>query len=101
MLEIPLIAYPNRSLQVILDGQECGIALYQRGERLYMDMDVGATRVITGAVCLDAVSIIQRAQSVFAGSLIFVDTQGNEAPEWHGLGTRWRLLYISAGEVVA
>lgn len=100
MVEIPLISVPAQGFQVLLDTQECTFSLYQRNARLFMDMDVGQTRVFTGAVCLDGVNILQAAQAVFSGSLHFVDTQQHEAPQWEGLGTRWLLVYVSAGEAV-
>ncbi|MEG2172380.1 MAG: hypothetical protein RRY29_03870 [Desulfovibrionaceae bacterium] len=97
MIEIPLIAVPSQSLQILLDGQECTISVYQRNARLYMDMDVGDVRVVTGAICLDGVNVVWHAQVVFTGSLHFVDTQGREAPQWAGLGSRWRMIFINAG----
>lgn len=100
MIEIPLMAVPFQGLQILLDGQECTLAVYQRNARLYMDMDVGDVRVITGAVCLDGVGLLRHAQTVFTGSLHFVDTQGREAPQWSGLGARWRMIYAAPGEVL-
>lgn len=100
MTIIPLIAEPSQQFQIILDGQECTISVYQRNQRLYLDLDVDATRIVTGAVCLEGVSVVQKAQSQFTGSLHFVDTQGRAAPEWMGLGARWLLVYASAGEVL-
>lgn len=100
MVEIPLIAVPSQGLQIILGGQECTLAVYQRNARLYLDMDVGDTRVITGAVCLDGVGVVRHAQTVFTGSLHFVDTQSHEAPLWSGLGARWLLIYLEPGEAI-
>lgn len=100
MMEIPLITTPAQQLQVILDDQECTISVYQRNQRLYLDLDVDATRIVTGAVCLEGVCVVQRAQALFKGSLHFVDMQGRAAPEWAGLGERWRLVYASVGETL-
>ena len=104
VLEIPLVPMPSQSLHVMLGGQECTLRIYQRHMlpqrhsvlslgRLYLDLDVGATRVVTGAVCQDRQHILQHAQALFRGRLAFVDTEGVDPPRWEGLGTRWLLSY--------
>lgn len=100
MVEIPLMTAPSQSFQIILDDQECSIKVYQRNARLYLDLDRDGVRVVTGAVCLEGVSVIQIAQTLFKGSLHFVDTQGRTAPQWDGLGARWIMIYASAGEAL-
>ena len=96
--EIPLAAEPAQSLQILLDDQECAISVYTREPRLYLDLDVDGRRICTGAVCLDGAGVLQSPTAYFSGSLHFVDTRGREAPQWDGLGTRWRLLWFSADE---
>lgn len=100
MTEIPLIAYPSRKFQIILDGQDCTIKIYQKWNNVYLDLTVNTTPVAIGAICLLATSIVLHAQSVFRGYLFFIDMDGKEAPQWSDLGTRWRLLYYSQSEEI-
>ena len=101
MLAVPLSAIPNVGFKVLLDDQPCTIALYQKGLRMYMDLYVDARAVTLGAICLNAQLVVQAAQSLFNGNFIFVDLEGDEPPQWDGLGTRYSLLYFSKSELEA
>lgn len=95
MVEIPLVAYPSRKFQIVLNDQDCTIKLYQKGKNVYVDLEVNTTPVIAGAICLNNKPIIIYAQSLFKGNMLFIDVQGNGNPQWDGLGTRWKLIYYS------
>ena len=86
---------PIPDLHALLGDQECACTVYQRGPRLYLDLNVDGHQICTGAVCLDRVDMPVSPTAHFSGRLRFVDTRGREAPRWDGLGTRWRLLWIS------
>ena len=100
MLEIPLQTLPAQSFITILEEQNVEIALYQRYNRLYADVTLDETPIATGCICLNNTPIIQHATS-FSGVLMFIDTLGNEPPQWDGLGgdsPRWVLYYLTATE---
>lgn len=98
MLEIPLQPIPSQELQVLLDNQPCTITLRWLGERLYAGLLVGDEKVFDGCVCLNAQYVNQYPSTLFSGHLIFLDTQGREAPRWDGLGDRWALVYLTEEE---
>lgn len=100
MLEIPLQPIPAQRLQVVLDGQNCTLALYSRGGRMYADLDVSSDVVFRGAICRYGADIVQSPTLRFSGSLHFYDTQGTQDPEYAGLGSRFILLYLADGEEV-
>lgn len=100
MLIIPLQNLPAQSFVTILGEQNVEISLYQRYDRLYMDVTLDETQIAAGCICLDAQSIIQHS-TPFSGVLMFIDTLGNEPPQWNGLGgdsPRWVLYYLTATE---
>ena len=102
MLEIPLQTLPAQSFITILEEQNVEIALYQRYNRLYADVTLDETPIATGCICLNNTPIIQHATS-FSGVLMFIDTLGNEPPQWDGLGgdsPRGVLVYLTAAEAV-
>lgn len=105
MVEIPLQPLPSQELQVLLDSQPCTITLRWFGSepsgaaRLYAGLRVGNDMVFDGAVCLNGQIVNQSPSHLFSGFLVFLDTQGREAPRWDGLGGRWALLYLSDGEL--
>lgn len=98
MVEVPLISYPSRSFQIILDEQDCSLKLYQKGRVLYLDLSVNASPVTAGNICLNKTSIILHSQRLFTGHLFFLDTVGDSHPQWDGLGSRWVLLFANKNE---
>lgn len=102
MIELPIESTPSQQLLATLEDQNCIIALYQRGKRLYMDVQADGVDVCKGAVCLPTAKIPQRA-STFDGAFYFVDYQSEppkqEPPHWRGLGSRFRLIYLTGDEV--
>lgn len=100
MQVIPLLAIPSRTFQVILDDQQCRISLYQRGRRMYLDLDVGDEAVCRGAICQNRASIVQSPTRLFSGTLHFWDTLGDDPPRYDLLGTRFQLMYVSANETL-
>lgn len=98
MLVIPLSPIPSQHLQVVLADQDCEIFLLTRGTRMYLDLTVNGIVIQQGAIVLDYVSIIQKPTDAFNGTLAMVDTLGNEAPAFEGLGDRWQLCYWAEGE---
>lgn len=99
MIEIPLLPIPAQSLRIILNDQNVTIALRQKDDRMFMDLDVGVTRIFTGAICMDRTDVKPFKIMNFNGGLYFVDTQLEEPPQWEGLGSRWGLLYIRDDEL--
>ena len=99
MLEIPLQQLPAQSFITILDEQNVEISLYQRYDRLYMDVTLDETQIAAGCVCLNYVPVIQH-ETDFRGALIFADTLGDTAPQWDGLGEngRYVLFYLTQTE---
>lgn len=102
MLKIPLEACQNQSFMVTLNDQDCAVALYQRKSRLYLDLSVDNAVVRRGAVCLPRKGILGDIRG-FSGELYMADQRTHpdkqQPPQWEGLGTRWKLYYLSPEEV--
>lgn len=98
MKTIPLSSVPSQTLKVVLDNQDCEISVLMRGQHLYLDLTVNGITIQRGAILLDSVSAIQIPTRNFLGTLAIVDTQGNDAPRFDGLGSRWLLCYWSVGD---
>ena len=102
MLTMPVEATPNQQFQVVLDDQNCTIALYQRGKRMYLDLYVDDTAICQGMICLPTVGVPRNSRD-FSGKIFVVDTLSTpsrqEAPQWEGLGSRWNLVFLTADEV--
>ena len=94
MQQIPLASVPSQSLSVVLAGQNCTINVYQKEPGLLFDL-VG---VVVAVLANDAGFLVCRQYEGFKGNLCFVDTQGNNDPEYAGLGTRYVLVYLTEAE---
>ena len=120
MLQVPLSAVPSQTLSIVLAGQSCQIAVYQKqpvtdeygvAAGLFFDLSVGGVPIINAARCLDRTPILQDRQYLgFVGEFMFLDTlatQGgpptfNGAPPYYlGLGSQFVLLYLEAADLAA
>jgi len=123
MLQIPLSAVPSQTLTIVLDGQSCQIAVYQKqpitdeygvAAGLFFDLIVGGVPVINTARCLDRTEILQDKRYLVdplnMGEFMFLDTlatQGgpptfNGAPPYYtGLGAQFVLLYLTTADLAS
>lgn len=98
MLVVPLTPVPSQKLKVVLANQDCEISVLMRGTHLYLDLTVDGVVIQRGAILIDSVSAIQIPTRNFSGTLAILDTQGDDAPQYDGLGSRWQLCYWNEGE---
>lgn len=102
MLEIPLDATVNQELLITLNDQDCTLAVYQRGDGMFLDLHIGQTCIQQGAICQSGMGIIQVASNAFQGQLVFLDTRTQadwqQPPQYTELGTRWVLYYLTPDE---
>ena len=99
MLILPITARPAQKFSVLLAGQNCQISVYQKTTGLYLDLSINNAPIKSGIVCRDRVLLIRHAYLGFIGDLTFFDTQGVDDPEYSGLGARWQLVYLEAGDL--
>lgn len=104
MREIPLRPIPNQSLQTILGGQSCTLRFYTRlvddVEHLFCDLAVDQIVIFAGVICQEFFGLKLYSYWPFLGSLFFMDNEGEEPPNWRGLGSRWKLYYLEDGETL-
>lgn len=98
MLIVPVQALSNQTLQVQLTNQPTQINIYQQAYGLFMDVSVGPTPIITGAICQNLNRVIRSAYLGYQGDFAWWDTQGTDDPVYTGLGARWQLLYLTPAE---
>lgn len=95
---IPVQAVPSQQLQIVLAGQNCQIAIYQKPQGLFVDLNSNGVDVSLAVIAQDVNPLNPIAYSGFQGNLIFTDTQGNTDPDYTGLGSRYQLIYLTAAE---
>lgn len=93
MLVIPLNAVPAQTFTVQINGQNCKINLYQKNTGLFFDLYLNDVLIVESMICLDAVGLVRETYLGFVGQLVFIDTQGNDNPEYTELGSRYILTY--------
>jgi hypothetical protein len=88
-------AAPAQTLSVVLNGQNCQIAIYQKSVGAYLDLYVDNAPIVQGNLCLDRAPIAASVYLGFKGFLMFSDLQGTSDPVYTGFGTRYQLVYVS------
>lgn len=95
IVQIPLQAVPAQAVQVLLNGQPCVVTLRQIGGRQYLSLSLQGTVICENVLLQDRSAVVRAPYMGFVGDLAAVDTQGGDAPQYTGWGTRWLLLYNS------
>lgn len=99
MEQIALQPVPSQQLQVVLGGQQCQIAVYLKGEHIFVDVTANSVDISICVIARDVVFLVPTTYLGFVGNLLFTDTQGNSDPTFDGLGSRYQLVYLTDSEV--
>ena len=92
-MEIPLSAVPYQTVSAVVNGQNYRITVRQNGAFVYASVTVDGEKVVDNALAVARGRVIPFAQTVAQTMLYWVDTQGNDRPQYSGLGDRWKLVY--------
>lgn len=112
MQVIPLTAVPSQLISAALNNQSVSISIYQLGfppdADLYMDLVSNATPIVNcrkcrafGGSATEAAPFLLLSGQYwgFQGDFLFLDTQGDDDPQYSGLGARWQLIYYSPADL--
>lgn len=114
MQEIPLNPSESQTAQIVLGGQQCAISVYTKTgyeltdaveletviQIIYFDLTVNGVDITNTQNCVNLARLLLNRQYLgVVGDFVFIDTQGNEDPQWEGLGTRWVLVYLDADDI--
>lgn len=114
MQEVPLSALESQTLQILLNGQQCALSVYTKTgyeltdaieletviQIIYFDLTVNGVDITNTQNCVNLARLLLNRQYLgVVGDFVFIDTQGNEDPQWEGLGTRWVLVYLDADDI--
>ena len=99
MKQIPLSDTPSQIVTAVLGGQNCRINVYAKATGTFCDLYVQDKLIIGGVVCLNLVRIVRDAYLGFTGDLFFMDSQGSGDPVSPGIGSRFLLYYLEAGDL--
>lgn len=95
---IPLEATDNQEFAIVLNGQDCRLAVYERNGRVFVDLMVSGAWIRRGMLALP-LNIMPRGTAAFSGALMFVGTNTSGDPRAAGFGTEWELYYLTPEEV--
>lgn len=101
MKEVALKTIPAQKIQTVLASQNCTIELHQKERGLFFSLSVDGKHIVDNVLAQDANPLIHRKYVSFAGNFVFMDTKGISDPDYTGLGQRYALLYLDAGEAAA
>lgn len=96
---VPLQAVSNQTLAVTLARQPTQIAVRQNGGNVYFDLLLKGQYIVRTRIVRDRQRLLLDAKyRGFAGDFMFVDMEGTDDPVYTGLGSRFQLVYLAAGE---
>lgn len=99
MIQIQVAAIPNQTLSVTLAGQNAQIAVRQNGENMYFDLKQDDNPIVLTRICRDRQRLLIDARyRGFIGDFAWVDIASTSQPNYLGIGTRFFLIYLEAGE---
>ena len=101
MQTIQVAAVPSQKVSASLGGQSCALNIYQKSTGLFCDVIVNDVLVIGGVICENRNRIVRSAYLGFIGDLAFFDMQGTDDPYYTGLGSRFVLMYLTAGDIAS
>lgn len=98
MIIVSLVSTPSQAVKIVLGGQKCDIAVYQKTTGLFFDLRVKGKSIVNAVICRDGVGLVTQSHLGFSGNLVFGDMQGSDDPDYTGIGTRFFLFYKESGE---
>lgn len=111
---VPLTAVPSQLVQAVLNGQSVSLSIYQLGMApatdLYCDLTSNGTPIVNCRKCrafsgspTEAAPflLLDAGYWGFQGDFLFIDSEGDEDPQYSGLGSRWQLIYYSPADLAA
>src|ERR1700681_2345093 len=98
---VPTKPIPNQTLQAQLGGQACTLSIYQLAYGMFMDVEVGTTRITSGVICQNLNRIVRSAYRGFIGDFVWADTQAADDPVYTGLNSRFLLVYMDPDSLAA
>lgn len=90
---IPLTATKSQILNIILGGINIRLDLLQRRSGIFMNVWQNDNLIVSNAICLTNTFIVRAPHLGLPGDFAFFDMQGNDDPDYTGLGLRWLLYY--------
>jgi hypothetical protein len=66
---------------------------------MYCDLTVNNVSIVSTGIVLDRVRIVRQPYLGFVGDIAVCDTQGVSDPTHDGLGARYLLVYLEAGDL--
>ena len=105
MQEVPLQPIPAQIVKTVLADKIVTLKVYQLRYGMFIDVSINSELEIGAVICENMNRIIRSAylneEFSFGGDFVFQDTEGSRDPTFEGLGSRYKLLYLTQAELDA
>lgn len=91
--QIPLTNEPNQEFQIVLNGQNCVIGVFQKDNSVFVNLWLDNEPIFLGVSALDRVGLKLSDYMAFKGQLWFEDKNGTQKPDYTEFGTRYFFYY--------
>lgn len=93
---IPLSAIPYQIVSAVVNDQSFQLEIRQLGAFMFVTTIVDGEEVASSVRAVAGQSITPWPSADVNTSVVWVDTQGSDDPQYEGLGTRWLLAFEEA-----
>lgn len=91
--EIPLTAIPHQLVATIVNGQAVQIEVRQMGSSLYTSCMVDGVQINRNVRAVNHGEVLPWSDFRVGSQIEWVDTQGDDDPQFDGLGSRWLMCF--------
>lgn len=96
-VEIAILAVPNQSFTVTLDGRRYGLTLKETKGVMMADLEIDGDVILTGTRVLAGEPLIPYKRLEVGNFMLLTDV--DELPDWTQFGFSQTLIFLSASEI--
>ena len=95
---IPIQPTPSQTVKTTVGNAQLRILIACKNQGTFVSINMDDEDISNNVLAHDYCPLIQSDYLGFPGNLMFIDTQGEEDPDYKLLGSRWILVYLTAEE---
>ena len=93
LMEIPLSAIPHQLVAVVVHDQAFQFEIRQMGSSVFSSVIVGGVQITRNVRAVNGGELFPWPDQRVNTQFHWEDSQGDDDPQYEGLGSRWHLTY--------
>lgn len=93
LMEVPLSAIPHQLVAVVVGNQAFQFEIRQMGSSIFSSVIVDGNQITRNVRATNGGELFPWPDQRVGTQFYWEDSQGDEPPQYEGLGSRWHLTY--------